>query len=66
MGRHEVDVVFVIALAECGIRALAERDVPRTENLLRAAPPMFAMFPVGPMLSWAQLFRAGSAEATVR
>jgi hypothetical protein len=53
----QVGVVFVIALAECAIRLLCDYDVIPDGNPLRTAPPMFALFFVGPIFLYAQLAR---------
>jgi enediyne biosynthesis protein E5 len=53
----QVGVVFVVALAECGIRLLCDFDIIASGNPLCAAPPMFALFLVGPIFLFAQLAR---------
>lgn len=53
----QVGVVFVVALAECVIRLLCDFDVLPAGNPLCAAPPMFALFVVGPIFLYAQLAR---------
>ena len=51
----QVGVVFVIGFAECVIRLLCDFDVLPAGNPLCAAPPMFALFLVGPAFFFAQL-----------
>ena len=51
----QVGVVFVIGFAECVIRLLCDFDVLPAGNPLCAAPPMFALFLVGPAFFYAQL-----------
>jgi hypothetical protein len=53
----QVGVVLVIALVECAIRLLCDADVIPVGNPLRPAPPMFALFLVGPIFFFAQLAR---------
>lgn len=54
---RQVAVVVAVAAAECAIRLLADFDVLGPGNPLLAAPPMYALFVVGPAaLAW-QLWR---------
>lgn len=53
----QVGVVFLVALAECAIRLLCDFDVLPAGNPLCAAPPMFALFLVGPIFLFAQIAR---------
>ena len=53
----QLAVVFAVAVCECAIRMLADFDLLATGNPLRAAPPMFALFIVGPICLYAQLRR---------
>lgn len=54
----QVAVVVAVAAAECVVRLLAEYDVIGPENPLRYAPPMYALFFIGPpALAW-QLWRS--------
>jgi enediyne biosynthesis protein E5 len=53
----QVGVVFLVGLAECVIRLLCDFDVLPAGNPLCAAPPMFALFLVGPIFLYAQLAR---------
>ncbi|MFN0245172.1 MAG: hypothetical protein ACKVWV_19990 [Planctomycetota bacterium] len=53
----QVGVVFLVAVAECVIRLLCDFDVLHAGNPLCAAPPMFALFIVGPIFLYAQLAR---------
>ncbi len=45
----QIAIAVTIAGAECLIRLLAEWDVIRSDNPLAIAPPMFALFFVGPL-----------------
>jgi hypothetical protein len=64
----QIAVVVLVAAVECVIRVLADHDVLSSSNPLAIAPPMFALFLVGPpVLAW-YLWRsapktAGSAGA---
>lgn len=53
----QVGVVFAVAVAECAIRLLCDFDILAAGNPLCAAPPMFALFLVGPIFFFAQLAR---------
>lgn len=53
----QVGVVVVVALVECAIRLLCDFDVIPAGNPLCTAPPMFALFLVGPIFFWLQLAR---------
>ncbi len=55
---RQIGVVLLVALAECAIRLLCDFDVLPAGNPLCAAPPMFALFLVGPIFLFAQLSRA--------
>lgn len=57
----QMGVLVVVALAECAIRLLADFDVIGPDNPLRTAPPMFALFLVGPLFLGLQLARAPRA-----
>lgn len=56
---RQVGVVVLVALAECAIRLACDFDLLSSGNPLRAAPPMFALFLVGPPLLALQLWHAG-------
>ncbi len=45
----QIAIAVTIAAVECVIRLLAEWDVIRSDNPLAIAPPMFALFFVGPL-----------------
>lgn len=54
----QIVVVILVAAVECGLRMLADFDVLSADNPLRVAPPMYALFLVGPpALAW-YLWRA--------
>jgi len=57
----QVGVVVIVALVECAIRLLCDFDVIPAGNALCAAPPMFALFLVGPIFLYLQLTRAPAA-----
>lgn len=49
----QIAVVVLVAAVECAIRLLADFDVLGPDNPLRIAPPMYALFLVGPpALAW--------------
>jgi hypothetical protein len=49
----QIAVVVAVAAAECVIRILADLDVLSSSNPLAIAPPMYALFLVGPaVLAW--------------
>jgi hypothetical protein len=54
----QIGVVLVVALVECAIRLLCDFEILQDGNPLRLAPPMFALFIVGPIFLYAQLARA--------
>jgi hypothetical protein len=54
----QIGVVIVVALVECAIRLLCDFEILHDGNPLRLAPPMFALFIVGPIFLYAQLARA--------
>ena len=58
-------VTVLIALAECGIRLMDHWHVPLAAPLL-TAPPLFALFVVGPAAMWWDLRRRARAEAAPR
>jgi hypothetical protein len=58
----QIGVVLIVALVECAIRLMCDFDVLAAGNPLRAAPPMFALFIVGPPFLWMQLRRAAPAS----
>ncbi len=59
----QIGVVILIAIVECVIRLACDFDKLDVDNPLRAAPPMFALFFVGPVMLALQLWRSGSASA---
>jgi hypothetical protein len=49
----QVVVVVAVAAAECAIRMLVDHDVIGSQNPLSMAPPLWALFLVGPAaLAW--------------
>ncbi len=52
----QIAIAILIAAVECVIRLLAEWDVIGVDNALAVAPPMFALFFVGPPLLALQLW----------
>jgi hypothetical protein len=56
---RQIGVVVLVALAECAIRLACDYDMLSIENPLRAAPPMFALFFVGPAMLALQLWQGG-------
>ncbi len=54
-------VAVAIAAAECGIRLLADHDLLASDSALAVAPPLYALFLVGPVAFAAQLARAPRA-----
>jgi len=54
----QIGVVLVVAVVECVIRLFCDFDILHADNPLCTAPPMFALFLVGPIFFWAQLARA--------
>lgn len=62
----QIAVVVLVAAVECVIRLLADFDVLSAANPLRVAPPMYALFCVGPVaLAW-YLWRHPPQVATPR
>jgi Na+-translocating ferredoxin:NAD+ oxidoreductase RnfD subunit len=59
----QVAVVLVVALLECAIRLAVDLDWIHGDNPRAAAPPMFALFFVGPLALWLDLRRAARAGA---
>lgn len=55
---QQVAVALLVAAAECVIRLLAEWNVIHSSNPLAVAPPMYALFLVGPAALALQLWRA--------
>lgn len=65
--KQQMLVLFLIALVECLIRLGADFEWLGPNNPLRTAPPMFALFLVGPPALWWQLRRkASSAPVAAR
>ncbi len=60
---RQIGVVVLVAFAECAIRLACDYDLLSIENPLRAAPPMFALFFVGPAMLALQLWRTGRPAA---
>lgn len=60
----QVAVVVAIALLDCTLRLLSDFDVIGTSNPLSVAPPMFALFLIGPPVLWWQLRRAPPKPVT--
>lgn len=62
----QIAVVVAVAAAECVVRLLADFEVIGPGNPLRVAPPMYALFIVGPaVLAW-QLWRSPPAPIATR
>jgi len=59
----QVAIAFTVAAAECVIRLLVEWDVLGSDTALAVAPPMFALFFVGPAALALQLWLAPPATA---
>jgi hypothetical protein len=57
--RAQLAVVLLVAAAECAIRLLCDLDALAAGNPLCTAPPMFALFVIGPLCLAAQLARSG-------
>jgi hypothetical protein len=57
----QIGVVLLVALVECAIRLLCDFDVIPAGHPLCAAPPMFALFLVGPIFLYLQLARGAAA-----
>lgn len=62
--KEQLGVLVLVALAECLIRVAADFEWLSASNPLLVAPPMFALFFVGPLFLWLQL-RARPAPAAV-
>ncbi len=60
--RDQLGVVFVIALVEAGIRAAADQHLA-LPSAFAAAPPILALFLVGPAAMWFDLRRAATHPA---
>ncbi len=56
--KQQMGVLLVIAIVECVIRLGADFEWLGPANALRTAPPMFALFFVGPVALWWQLRNA--------
>jgi enediyne biosynthesis protein E5 len=56
--RNQLGVLALVALVECLIRLAADFEWLGPANPLRVAPPMFALFLVGPPFLWLQLRKA--------
>jgi hypothetical protein len=64
--KWQIVVTILIALAECVIRLGCDFDWIGMENPLRAAPPMFALFVVGPVAKVIDLARVSGAPVVKR
>jgi hypothetical protein len=62
--KQQLGVLVLVALAECLIRVAADFEWLAPSNPLLVAPPMFALFFVGPLFLWLQL-RARPVPAAV-
>jgi len=62
----QVAIAFTVAAAECVIRLLVEWDVIGTDTALAVAPPMFALFFVGPAALALQLWLSPTGAASPR
>lgn len=51
----QIAVVLVIAFVDCALRLMSDFNVIGTSNPLSVAPPMFALFMIGPPVLWWQL-----------
>jgi hypothetical protein len=54
---NQVVVVILVAVVDCALRLLCDFDVIPAGSPLCAAPPMFALFLVGPIFLFAQVAR---------
>lgn len=61
----QIGVVLAVALSECAIRLLCDFDVISDTNPLSFAPPMFALFLVGPVFFALQLARTPVAAGKI-
>jgi hypothetical protein len=59
----QIAVVVLIAAVECGIRLLADFDVIGSRNPLTMAPPLYAIFLIGPAALALQLWMRGPETA---
>lgn len=64
--RKQLLVVFLVAAAECAIRLAADMDVLSASNPMRTAPPMFALFLVGPAALFLELYEKRRAAMAAR
>lgn len=62
----QMGVLVLVALCECAIRVAADFDWLGPDNALRVAPPMFALFFVGPLFLWLDLRRQRAAPVAAR
>jgi hypothetical protein len=59
---QQIAVVIAVAVVECALRLMADFDVIPARNPLSVAPPMYALFVVGPACLWWQLRRTSDAH----
>jgi hypothetical protein len=62
----QIAVVVLIAAVECGIRMLADFDVIGSRNPLTMAPPLYAIFLIGPPALALQLWKQGLRPAAAK
>lgn len=59
--KRQIGIVAIIAALECAIRLACDFEWISTSNPLSFAPPMYALFIVGPIALWIELWRKGHA-----
>jgi enediyne biosynthesis protein E5 len=64
--KQQLVVLLLVAAAECLIRIACDFEWIGDQNPLRFAPPMFALFLVGPVALWWQLRHAPAQPAPAR
>lgn len=64
--KQQLGVLVLVALAECLIRLAADFEWLGASNPLLLAPPMFALFFVGPLFLWLQLRARPASAAAAR
>jgi hypothetical protein len=62
----QIAVVVMVAAVECGIRLLADFDVIGSRNPLTMAPPLYALFLVGPAALALQMWKQGPQAAGLK
>jgi Na+-translocating ferredoxin:NAD+ oxidoreductase RnfD subunit len=62
----QILVVVIVAAVECAIRLLADFDVIGSRNPLTMAPPLYALFLVGPPALALQLWKQGRDSVALK